>query len=251
MNEWDSYCGVRWETGSNAGRHCSRVRMNPSELIEHLEVDHGMSVEEARDYLTDRTRRAALSVLACGRDRMKNWSFDTFPAADIAGRRALKVAREWQDTDSRTLYIYGPVGTGKTGLAYSIARESIERWPKDPVWFHNVRALLAEQRARLSSGQSVDIEEILEADGTLLVLDDLGAERPTDWALETIAQIVEARHVEGGCTVVTTNYAPSDLAQRLGRDDPVIGQRIVSRLLEDAMKIELKRADLRVRGKAA
>lgn len=82
------------------------------------------------------------------------------------------------------------------------------------------------------------------------MLDDLGAERPTEWALETIAYIVETRHTESGLTIVTTNYSPSQLAERLGRDGLVIGQRIVSRLLEGATRIKLERADLRLRGAA-
>jgi DNA replication protein DnaC len=112
-----------------------------------------------------------------------------------------------------------------------------------------VRVWLAEGRASLSAGEQVEIEHLIDSggDGSVLVLDDLGAERPTDWALEQIAYIVESRHAVDALTIVTTNYAPSQLAERLGRDDPVIGQRIVSRLLEGATKIELKRADLRAR----
>ena len=45
---------------------------------------------------------------------------------------------------------------------------------------------------------------------------------------------------------VTTNYAPSELAYRLaGHDDPVVGQRLVSRLLQNAAVIHLDRGDLR------
>jgi hypothetical protein len=47
--------------------------------------------------------------------------------------------------------------------------------------------------------------------------------------------------------VVTTNYAPAALAARLGHDDPVVGQRIVSRLVDGALRINLDRADLRAR----
>jgi DNA replication protein DnaC len=249
MSAWDTYCGVKLDSGA----HCSRSQRTPGELIEHLEVDHGMSISDARTYVDDRRRLLALSRLANGRDRMAKWSFDTFPADDVAGRRALNTAREWMEGTESGLYIWGPVGTGKTGLAYSIARDFIERYPQDEdVHFINVRAWLAEGRARLSAGEQVEIEHLLDSggDGSFLVLDDLGAERPTDWALEQIAYVIENRHAVGAWTVVTTNYAPSDLAHRLGRDDPVIGQRIVSRLLEDATKIELKRADLRVRSAA-
>lgn len=51
--------------------------------------------------------------------------------------------------------------------------------------------------------------------------------------------------------IVTTNYSPSGLAQRLGQDDPVVGQRIVSRLIDGALRIKLDRADQRLRTAAA
>jgi DNA replication protein DnaC len=88
-------------------------------------------------------------------------------------------------------------------------------------------------------------------DDTLVVLDDLGAERPSGFALDTISLIVERRHERDSVTVVTTNYSPSQLAARLGHEDLVIGERIVSRLIEGALKIKIDRADLRARRAAS
>jgi DNA replication protein DnaC len=48
-------------------------------------------------------------------------------------------------------------------------------------------------------------------------------------------------------TVVTSNYSPSQLTRRLGHDDPIIGKRIVSRLVENAVIVKLDRADLGLR----
>lgn len=48
-------------------------------------------------------------------------------------------------------------------------------------------------------------------------------------------------------TVVTSKYLPSELARRLGHDDPATGLRIVSRLTEDAVHVRLDRPDLRRR----
>ena len=79
-----------------------------------------------------------------------------------------------------------------------------------------------------------------------MVLDDLGAERTTPFALDTISLIVSDLHVARAPLIVTTNYEPPELADRLGRDDPVIGQRIVSRLVDGASIVELRRADLRM-----
>jgi hypothetical protein len=46
---------------------------------------------------------------------------------------------------------------------------------------------------------------------------------------------------------VKSSYSPSQVPRRLGHDDPVIGQRIISRLVDGAVKIKLARADLRAR----
>ena len=122
----------------------------------------------------------------------------------------------------------------------------MERHPFNQVRFANVRQLLAQIRRSFSAGAAHDpTEELIAAD--LLVLDDLGAERRTDWALETLATLVEERYVAERVTIVTSNYRPSELARLLGQDDPVIGQRIVSRLIEDAVLIHLDRPDLRLR----
>jgi DNA replication protein DnaC len=149
------------------------------------------------------------------------------------------------------LYLYGSVGSGKTGLAWSLLREKVWRdvdaWEErdtQPAWV-NVVELFADARAAISSGQPSPIRALYNS--TPLVLDDLGAERPTDWARDEIAALVLHRHDRDLPTIVTSNYAPSALAQRLGHDDRVIGQRIVSRLTENCIRHKLDRADLRAR----
>jgi DNA replication protein DnaC len=88
---------------------------------------------------------------------------------------------------------------------------------------------------------------------SLAVLDDLGAERPTDWARDAIHALVQHRSTQALPTIVTSNYAPSALARRLGqatKDSPadtMIGKRIVSRLVENCIKVKLDRPDLRLR----
>jgi DNA replication protein DnaC len=180
--------------------------------------------------------------------RMLGWTLDTFPADDDAGAAALAVAREWRECwrDYGDLFVFGPVGSGKTGLAWSLAVDVQRANLWDDVRFVNVRQMLAEVRRSFATGERVDPTETLIG-ASLLVLDDLGAERVTDWTREMIATIVEGRYVAGRQTIVTSNYAPSELAQRLGHDDPVLGLRIVSRLTEEAMQVRLDRPDLRTR----
>jgi hypothetical protein len=50
VNGWDTYCGVKLDSGGN----CSRSHWTQGQLVEHLEIEHGMSVTEAKAYLDDR-----------------------------------------------------------------------------------------------------------------------------------------------------------------------------------------------------
>jgi hypothetical protein len=76
----------------------------------------------------------------------------------------------------------------------------------------------------------MDLGRLLDTnqEGRLTVLDDIGAGRQTPWVVDQVALIVEHLHAINAFLVVTTNYAPSELALNLGGlDDPISGQRIV------------------------
>jgi DNA replication protein DnaC/primosomal protein DnaI len=179
---------------------------------------------------------------------MSHWSFDSYPADDAAGANAKRTARAWlDDWDYDNLYLYGPVGSGKTGLAWACVLEfAAKNIYEDPVQFCNVRQVLTRVRRSFGTDKPDDpTDELIAA--PLLVLDDLGSEKVTDWTREWLASIVEGRYVEERRTIVTSNYAPSALAKRLGHDDPVFGQRILSRLTENCIKVKLDRLDLRAR----
>jgi DNA replication protein DnaC len=220
-------------------------------VLEHGRWRERAFCSEHRDQAWEKARQIKLAALRKPHPRMRDWTLDTFPADDPAGAAAHVAAREWLgdpgDDFHGTLFIFGPVGSGKTGLAWSLAVALQDRWPDDNDRFVNVRQMLAEVRHSFATDEPVDPTEEL-IDVNVLVLDDLGAERVTDWTREMLATIVEGRYVRNDvATIVTSNYAPSELAQRLGHDDPVLGLRIVSRLTETGMQIRLVRPDLRTR----
>lgn len=176
--------------------------------------------------------------------RFRDLSLETYPD-DEHGRKAMDAAFEWLDGYDRgewpNLLLYGGVGTGKTGLAWGIIRRLCEFGVAARMV--NFRDVLAEAREAFGQNQSAAFGW---RSAPVLCLDDLGAERPTDWARDELATVVERRYTAQLPTIVTSNYKPSELAERLGHDDLVIGQRLVSRLTQDAVKVLFDGGDRRL-----
>jgi DNA replication protein DnaC len=126
------------------------------------------------------------------------------------------------------LVITGGYGCGKTHLAAAIANAQIEAGNR--ALFVTAPDLLDHLRA--SFGPGVDDEDgyVSRFDevrtAPLLILDDLGIESPTPWAVEKLYQILNHRYNAKLPTVITTNHSIDELEQRLRSrlSDPDIGQ---------------------------
>jgi len=145
----------------------------------------------------------------------------------------------------------GRVLTRGDGSQDHIPGRTMKR-PKLQARFAGVGALLAELRRRASGitpdvyefDQSAEAEYLLDPVGSLtttpvLVLDDLGRTRATEWAMEILFGLVDGRYSAGRRTIVTSNYTPNELAGR-GFD------AIVSRLVEDSNVVAIKASDYRL-----
>ena len=158
------------------------------------------------------------------------------------------------DDSGQGLFLYGPRGTGKTKLAAIIANERLRQGK--PVLFSSVPDLLGDIRASFHRG---DTEEVLQSvkEASFLVLDDLGAERMTEWVGEQLFAIVNYRLNERLATVVTSNFSPDEIIGRMAtvdREGRVIddmqGQRIMSRIYGMCTRIFLGGEDRRMGGVA-
>jgi DNA replication protein DnaC len=202
--------------------------------------------DEKRELEEDERRRSELLDKLAGR-KMRDWSLDTYPGDTEAVVVRLE-ALDWLDgyrADGRSnLIIHGDVGVGKTGIAWALLRDVIEKdeIPAAGYGFINFRDYLEEMKRAFGTNTEPDRRAHTRR---LLVLDDLGAERPTDFARNELAALVEHRYQNELPTIVTSNYAPSELARRLGHDDPIVGQRIVSRLVENSVRINARGDDRR------
>jgi DNA replication protein DnaC len=118
------------------------------------------------------------------------------------------------------LWLMGAFGTGKTALAMIVSKRAIDAGRS--VAIYSCPRLLNVIRESIDGGGILDFLDRL-ADVDLLHIDDLGAERRTEWVLEQLYSIVNARYEAQRSTLITTNLTRDELADQ-------IGERIVSRL---------------------
>jgi DNA replication protein DnaC len=178
-------------------------------------------------------------------------SFVTYPNEKLltAVRQARRFAEEFP-TISRGLCLIGPPGIGKTHLAVAVLRRVIVTKGARGL-FYDTRDLLRVIRSTynpLVRTAEMDIlRPVMEAD--LLVLDDLGSEKTSEWVEETMNLIVNTRYNERRHTIFTSNY--EDTPDEANGDHAVeslkerIGFRIHSRLHEMCEFLEYDGADYR------
>ena len=125
----------------------------------------------------------------------------------------------------RGLWFMGPVGTGKTTLAMLVSQAALQAGRS--VAIYSLPRLLAEIRKTFDEGAERSHLDLLErlAAVDLLHVDDVGAERTSDWVLEQLYSIVNARYEDERAMVITTNLPHDRLIEQ-------IGERTVSRLIE-------------------
>jgi DNA replication protein DnaC len=172
--------------------------------------------------------------------------------------------RDYPGGDQAGLLLMGNSGVGKTHLAVAALKELLRRGHSG--YFCEYGALLKEIQNSYRSESEVSESKLLDPVLTVevLVIDDLGCIKPSDWVRDTIAYILNTRYVEASrdlshprCTIITTNYldsydeketiAPRGRGAVIQKDklEDRIGYRMRSRLFEMCRTVEVSAPDFR------
>jgi DNA replication protein DnaC len=188
-------------------------------------------------------------------------TFEIYHEADRSLAEALLTARKFVDeypagTAGKGLLFIGPMGVGKTHLAVGVLQRLVRE--------RGVKGLFCDYRELLKSIQNSYNREVRTTElellqpifaAEVLVLDDLGAQKPNEWVWDTVALILNTRYNDRQSTIITTNYADLPAAggnqsdmERAAREQTLgdrIGDRMRSRLAEMCIRVRMSGKDCR------
>jgi DNA replication protein DnaC len=181
--------------------------------------------------------------------RYRHCTVANFTAYNESLGHAAEKARQLAETFpsvSKGLFLEGPPGVGKTHLAAAVLKQVVTTTGVRGVFYDTRDLLKVIKNTYDPSTRTTELDvlrPVMNAD--LLVLDDLGAEKPTEWVEETMNLIVNTRYNERRLTIFTSNYP--DIPDDTDPDSLLfrIGHRMRSRLHEMCDFQEMEGADYR------
>lgn len=186
--------------------------------------------------------------------RNLNYKFDNFESNN-SNKKVLDNLKNYSEKlvdgiEKKGLILIGDNGVGKTHLACSIANKLIENGI--PIIYGTLINLLAELRNSYDTDNNISEMEIIKLyeNVDLLIIDDLGKEKPSEWGLEKLFTIINSRYENNLPVIITTNYNQNSLVERLSLNGEIeTAKSIISRLYEMCYLVKIDDIDHRIKKK--
>lgn len=246
------YCGKPRHTKGLiiAGRvHWYTSGPEPCDCAEGLaEHEAEKAADERREALIKEKRVAEIIKDSGMSARFQLRTFDRFQVTE-ENQRALRACKQYADTfrdklpglntepGRNGLFITGPMGTGKTHLAAAIANQLMHEGTAVICMtmidlLDRIRQTFNSSGDRWADNEATVLNKYKRV--ALLIIDDMGKEPATKWAVSKIYAIINARYEACLPTIITTNYTDSELVRRLTPEDgdPTTAAATIDRLRE-------------------
>lgn len=230
--------------GDDGLMHCSKCHERVEMVIKHPFTGQDRKVgvicscrkTELKSFEeTERIREREKRRMICfAETNMKNWNFENDDRKNPQISASMKrYAEQFQEfsKEGKGLLLYGTVGTGKTYYGACVANLLIDNGYD--VLMTNFASITNKIQGMFEEKQQY-IESLNKYD--LLVIDDLGAERKTEYMQEMVFNIIDSRYRSGKPLIITTNLT----AEELKKPQEIGYQRIYDRILERCIPIKVE-----------
>lgn len=186
--------------------------------------------------------------------RNLNYKFENFEV-NSNNKKVYQSLKEYSEklansVERKGLILIGDNGVGKTHLACSIANELIKNGI--PIIYGTLINLLAELKNTYDVDNNISEMKIIKLyeKVDLLIIDDLGKEKPSEWGLEKLFTIINSRYENNLPVIITTNYDQNSLINRLSINGEIeTAKSIISRLYEMCYLVKIEDRDHRIKNK--
>lgn len=197
-------------------------------------------IREAQNFAKKREIEKLFSISNLG-ERFSKSTFESFldrNGSETAYKVAVKYVKTFKEWNGESLMLWGEPGNGKTHLAAAIVNELSKKGYI--VVFQSVPELLQRIRSTFNSENKEDETQIMRAllECDLLILDDIGAEKTTEWVEEKLFNIIDGRYRKELPTLYTSNLEPKELKNQ-------VGKRSYDRMVETSLTVKNEAASYR------
>lgn len=197
-------------------RGCSLCESEAHHKAEKDKIDAELAIANLRS-LNERTAACRIPLRFADKD------FSNFSPDSESSKRNLASCKDYADRfaehlkSGRCLILSGSVGTGKTHLAVSIAKQVL-RLPMTGVRYTTVSGLLSEIKATYSQGFDSNEQYVMDAViyPDLLILDEVGTTKQSEFEMSTLFNLINARYERMVPTIVVSNLSLAHISDALG-----------------------------------